>query len=71
MSMIDPDEIYTRCKNGVIVYLDDWVNIERDGETVTGEVVQISTNGHHLKLQLETGEIVDVSASAVCADHLV
>lgn len=56
----DQDMMFTHAFNGVVLYVDDVVRISYQGEMRDAEILQISKDGKHLKVQLDSGDITDI-----------
>lgn len=67
MNMTDRYDAFTYDRNSDIVHIDDWVTVSRSGEDCFGEILEIAQNGCHVKIRLDTGDIIDVSSSQIVA----
>ena len=56
----DQDVMFTHAFNGVVLHVDEAVRINYQGEMRDAEILQISKDGKHLKVQLDSGEVTDI-----------
>lgn len=57
--------LFTYGLHGAVIQVDDAVRVYYANEMRNGEVLQIAKNGRYLKVQLDTGEVLDVLLSNI------
>ena len=62
---VDDDAMFTYMNNGVIIYVDDDVCVVHKDVEYGAEVLQISKDGRHLKVLLDSGDVANVTLTNI------
>lgn len=62
---VDDDVMFTYMNSGVVIHVDDYVHVKYKDEAYDAEVLQISKDGRHLKVLLDTGDVVNVTLTNI------